>query len=69
MKPTTPYPWSKTEPGSGFFIPTLKAEQVREEVLLAAQYEDIRGKAVIGVYKGQFGVLFIRAKPRWAGKK
>ena len=55
------YPWQQLKPGEGFFIPCLDTAPVKEEGLKAAvRCHILSGKAHVGIFNGQFGVLFQR---------
>lgn len=54
------FPWARLEPGQGFFIPCLDAEQVIALGLRDALLCDVRGKATAGVRGGLIGVWFSR---------
>ena len=57
------YPWSRLKPDEGFFIPCLDTAYVREEGLKAAvRSRVLSASAQIGIFNGQFGVLFQRGK-------
>ena len=58
---TIHYPWQQLEKGQGFFVPCLDVERIREEGLREA----VKGKltdarAVSGIHRGLFGVMFSR---------
>ena len=53
------YPWEKTPKGYGFFVPTLKPEEVKISALLDSQRYHVGAfRADIGVLNGMLGVLF-----------
>jgi len=54
------YPWADVPVGGGFFVPTLKAEEVRREGLVAAIHAGVPAKAETGIYNNQYGVMFRR---------
>jgi hypothetical protein len=56
------YPWKNTPPQSGFFVPTLKLEETRQDGLKAALHYRIFGKAEFGTKDGKLGVFFIRVR-------
>lgn len=56
------YPWKNTPLQSGFFVPTLKLEETKQDGLQAALHYRIFGKAEFGVKDGKLGVLFTRTK-------
>ena len=63
MKST--FPWSETEPGGAFFVPSLNTERTRREGIVAAMHLGLRVKTQIGIYNKRYGVLFIRVKDKW----
>lgn len=54
------YPWKETPPNGGFFVPTLRLEEVKEDGLRAANHHRIKASAEIGVKNGKLGVKFTR---------
>lgn len=59
-KPQT-FPWSKLEPGQGFFVPGLDVARVRELGLRAAMHHPgLKAKATPGIRRGLLGVWFTR---------
>jgi len=54
------YPWKDTPPNGGFFVPTLRLAEVKEDGLRAANHHRIKAKAEIGVKDGKIGVYFSR---------
>ena len=54
------FPWDKTEPGQGFFVPCLDLEKMRRVGLMAATPHRIRADGVPGIYKGRLGIWFFR---------
>jgi hypothetical protein len=57
------FPWDKTEPGQGFFVPCLDTEKIRELGLRAAIPYRVNAQAVPGIRGGKLGVWFY-IKPR-----
>ena len=56
------YPWSRLEPGHGFFVPCLDTAKVYEEGLKAAVTARVfSAKGRVGVVNGRLGVLFVRS--------
>jgi len=60
MRPRVHFPWLKTPPKGGFFVPTLQLEKTREAGLKAALYYKVPAKAYFGIRDGKIGVMFIR---------
>jgi hypothetical protein len=59
------FPWDRTDPGRGFFIPCLHTEPVRLKGLSEAlKLGMLDARAVIGIKGGAMGVLFYRLPPR-----
>ena len=59
------YPWQKTEPGQGFFVPCLDTDAVRTEGLnQALKHRIFNAKATPCIQDGLMGVLFHRAPVR-----
>ncbi len=56
------YPWQKTPLHGGFFVPTLKLDEIKEDGLRAAVFLKLRGKAEFVVKDGRLGVWFTRVK-------
>ena len=56
------YPWQKTPLHGGFFVPTLKLDEIKEDGLRAAVFYKLRGKAEFVVKDGRLGVWFTRVK-------
>lgn len=55
------YPWEKTKPGEGFFVPTLDPKFVRWEGLQMALRAGVRGvDAHYAIKGGLMGVWFSR---------
>lgn len=54
------FPWDRVEPGQGFFVPCLDTTEIKRRGLVAAMHLGIKATARIGIYKGRFGVFFIR---------
>lgn len=57
------FPWSKIEPGQGFFVPCLDVMHIRELGLRAAIPYRINAVATPGIRGGKLGVWFY-SKPR-----
>ena len=49
------YPWLEVPAHGGFFVPTLKFEEVRVNGLKAALYHRVQAKAEIGRKNGKIG--------------
>ena len=61
------FPWSRVEKGQGFFVPCLKADEVRLAGLNAAlRYHIFDAKAYPAIKDGLSGVWFYRSKPKTA---
>ena len=56
------YPWQKTPLRGGFFVPTLRLEETKEDGLRAAVFYKLRGKAEFVVKDGRLGVWFTRVR-------
>jgi hypothetical protein len=56
------YPWQKTPIRGGFFVPTLKLDEIKEDGLRAAVFFKLRGKAEFVVKDGRLGVWFTRVR-------
>ena len=56
------YPWVNTPVKGGFFVPTLRLEEVKREGLNAATHHNILGKAEAGVVSGKIGIMFTRVR-------
>jgi len=56
------YPWLEVPAHGGFFVPTLKFEEVRVNGLKAALYHRVQAKAEIGRKNGKIGVWFTRLR-------
>jgi len=56
------YPWQKTPLHGGFFVPTLKLDEIKEDGLRAAVFFKLRGKAEFVVKDGRLGVWFTRVR-------
>lgn len=56
------YPWKATPPQGGFFVPTLKLEETKQDGLKAALHQRVFAKAEFGTKDGKLGVLFTRTK-------
>lgn len=56
------YPWKDTPPQSGFFVPTLKLEETKQDGLKAALHSRFFGKAEFGIKDGKLGVWFTRVR-------
>lgn len=56
------YPWQKTPLHGGFFVPTLKLDEIKEDGLRAAVFLKLRGKAEFVVKDGRLGVWFTRVR-------
>lgn len=57
------YPWHKTEPGQGFFVPCLDTDAVRTEGLnQALKHRIFNAKAETCIQKGFIGVWFYRQR-------
>lgn len=55
------FPWARTDPGRGFFIPCLDTRPVRYRGLAAALKLGLMdARAVVGIKGGAIGVLFYR---------
>jgi len=56
------YPWQKTPLHGGFFVPTLKLDEIKEDGLRAAVFLKLRGKAEFVEKDGRLGVWFTRVR-------
>jgi hypothetical protein len=56
------YPWLEVPPKGGFFVPTLKFEEVKVNGLKAALYHQVVAKAEVGRKDGKIGVWFTRVR-------
>jgi hypothetical protein len=54
------YPWTETEVGQSFFMPSLDVYKTKEAGLVVALHLYIKGKATFGLLHGKHGVLFTR---------
>jgi hypothetical protein len=54
------YPWSRLQPGEGFFVPAIDTEKARELGLRSAVAQRLRIKAVAVIKDGMLGVWFYR---------
>jgi len=59
----TIYPWSKLKLGHGFFVPSVTPTETKREGLREAVRQQVRGSATPAIFKGRFGILFVRK--RW----
>jgi len=57
------YPWSELKVNEGFFVPTVTLFKTRMEGLQDAVRQQVRGDATPCIFKGKFGLLFVRK--RW----
>jgi len=60
MTQTPKYPWNEVPDGGYFFVPAVNAQRVREEGILAAAECGVKYRSQIGIYDGQYGVIFRR---------
>jgi hypothetical protein len=56
------YPWLEVPIHGGFFVPTLKFEEVKASGLKAAVYHHVIAKAEVGRKDGKIGVWFTRVR-------
>ncbi len=56
------FPWNKTLPGQGFFVPCLDIAHMRMLGLRAALHENVEVEATVGVCGGRFGLWFVRVR-------
>ena len=56
------YPWLEVPVKGGFFVPTLKFEEVKVDGLKAAVYHHVIAKAEVGRKDGKIGVWFTRVR-------
>lgn len=59
---TVRFPWDKTPPGHGFFVPCLDVEKMRLRGLRAALHQGVNATATAGIYGGRFGLWFLRVR-------
>jgi len=58
------WPWSKLEIGDGFFVACLDHEAVKKEGLREAALSGVNGAATPAIFKGLYGLWFIRIGDR-----
>ena len=56
------YPWLEVPVKGGFFVPTLKFEEIKMHGLKAALYHQVVAKAEVGRKDGKIGVWFTRVR-------